>query len=139
MSDASQKFGTTINCMDGRAVLATILWMKDAYGLDYVDTIGEPGMDAYIQNMNEVERKWLKRKIEISIKNHGSRTISLVGHEDCAGNPVTKAEHLSDIAKGVVEVKKIVGEIDPTLNVETVGLWSQATPNQVGWSIERID
>jgi Putative carbonic anhydrase len=33
------KFGTAINCMDGRVQEPVINWMKVRYGLDYVDMI----------------------------------------------------------------------------------------------------
>lgn len=38
-------FGTALNCIDGRTQIPIINWMKENFGLDYVDLITEPGMD----------------------------------------------------------------------------------------------
>lgn len=138
MSQGNHKFCTTVNCMDGRAVEATINWMKVQYDLDYVDTISEPGMDGFISKMNDEQKAWLKRKLEISIKNHGSRTVSFVGHDDCAGNPVLQEEHLAHIAKGVAIVTALVHEIDATLEVAVFGLWAFPSNNTPEWTIEKV-
>ena len=37
------KFGTAINCIDGRAQEPLIAWFKSEHGLDYVDLITEAG------------------------------------------------------------------------------------------------
>ncbi len=125
--------------MDGRAVEATVAWMKEEYHLDFVDAITEPGLDAYLGKVDAAQRAWLKRKIEISVVNHGSRTVSVVGHDDCAGNPVSIEEHKGDILRGVRLARELVGEIDPALTVEVFGLWSHATVDPKVWVVERVD
>ena len=124
--------------MDGRAVEATIKWMKEEYNLDFIDTITEPGMDAYELNMTDEERSWLKRKLEISIKNHGSRIISVVGHDDCAGNPVNSEEHRKCIVGDIEATEALVNEIDPLLSVEIVGLWCHTTEDPKVWVVEKV-
>ncbi len=42
---AHGKFGTVINCMDGRVQDPVAHWLREAYHLDYVDAITEPGAD----------------------------------------------------------------------------------------------
>ncbi len=138
MSHPDLKFGTTINCMDGRSVGATIEWMKETYGLDFIDSITEPGMDAFELNMTEEQRSWLKRKLEISIKNHGSRVVSVVGHDDCAGNPVDSDAHRTCITGDVEATKTLVHEIDPELSVEVVGQWSHASEDPKVWMVEKV-
>lgn len=54
MSQGNKKFGTAVNCMDGRAIEATINWMEKEYSLDFVDNITEPGMDGL---MEKIDRK----------------------------------------------------------------------------------
>lgn len=138
MPHSDHKFGTTINCMDGRSVGATIEWMKATYKLDFIDSITEPGMDAYELNMTDEQRSWLKRKLEISIKNHGSRIISVVGHDDCAGNPVDSDTHRTCIVGDVETTKALVHEIDSELTIEVVGLWSHATEDPKIWTVEKV-
>ena len=36
-------FATAINCMDGRTQLPINQWMRNRYGVAYVDTVTEPG------------------------------------------------------------------------------------------------
>jgi hypothetical protein len=43
---SSGRFAAAINCMDGRAQLPVIEWLKRECGVDYVDTITEPGPDS---------------------------------------------------------------------------------------------
>lgn len=40
-----KRFGTALNCIDGRAQILVISWVKESFGVDYVDMIIEPGMD----------------------------------------------------------------------------------------------
>lgn len=59
----------------------------------------------------------IKSKVEISVNAHGSKIIVIAGHFDCAGNPVSKQEHLLQIRKAlkVIQgwklngVQKIIG------------------------------
>ncbi len=138
MSVGNFKFGTTVNCMDGRSIEYTIAWMKASYHLDYVDAITEPGMDAYELGLTDEKRAWLKRKLEISIQNHGSRVISIVGHEDCAGNPVTKETHIDDIHHGISLLQELIKEIDPSIDVIVLGLWAFPENGSPRWTIEKV-
>lgn len=138
MTHANLTFGTTINCMDGRSLEATVVWMKAKYRLDFIDSITEPGMDAFELNMTPEQRAWLKRKLEISIKNHGSRTVSVVGHNDCAGNPIDHDAHFVCISGDVETTKKLIQEIDPTLDVAVVGLWAHETENPKVWTVDEV-
>lgn len=131
-------FATALNCMDGRSVFSTIEFMKKKYNVDFVDTITEPGMDARILQMTGEERAWLKRKAEISVKHHGSRTVAVVGHADCAGNPVEKERHAEHIHASVEVTKKILEEIDPALSVLVIGLWAEESGENNEWSIEEV-
>ena len=138
MSQGNKKFGTALNCMDGRAIEATIAWMEDEFALDFVDNITEPGMDGLMEKMSEDERAYLKRKLGISINNHGSRVVAVAGHDDCAGNPVTKDEHATCIAHDIDTVKAIVAELTPE-PVEVIGLW--IFPGETDahlWGVERV-
>jgi hypothetical protein len=99
------KFGTAINCMDGRAQLPVINWMRAQYGLDYVDMITEAGADKVVATGTFNQLEAVKTKVLISVEKHGSRIIVIIGHDDCAGNPVTPEEHKTHLLKAVEKIR----------------------------------
>jgi hypothetical protein len=98
------KFGTAINCMDGRVQLPLIDWMKGQFSLDYVDMITEPGADKVMAAGTFNQNEALKTKALISVEKHGSRVIVIAGHDDCAGNPVSQEEHKAHLLKAVDKI-----------------------------------
>jgi len=123
------KFGTAINCMDGRAQLPVINWMKSRYALDFVDMITEPGPDKMLTQGNPVQVESIKSRVLISVNAHGSQTVLIIGHHDCAGNPVSKDEHIRQVKECVkvlqswkLPVKNIVGVwISDNWTLEIIG------------------
>lgn len=109
------KFATAINCMDGRTQLPVNEWVKKEYGVDYVDTITEPGPIRILADNKDVGS--IKRRVLISVNKHGSKNVAIVGHHDCAGNPVDKATQLSHLENSVMTVRSW------GLGVNVVGLW----------------
>jgi hypothetical protein len=111
--------------MDGRIQTPVFDWLKENHNADYVDTITEPGVDKLFSDMSKVEE--LKSKALISVNKHGSKTILVSGHHDCAGNPVSKDEHISQIknAVSVIESWK--------LPVSVIGVWVNED-----WRIEPV-
>jgi len=102
MSSESARFGTAINCMDGRTQIPVIEWMRKRYRVSYVDMITEPGVDAVLAENDDTRTiESIKRKVRISNEKHGSRLIAVVGHYDCAGNPVDMHTHLAQIQSAV--------------------------------------
>ena len=123
------KFGTIINCMDGRTQLPVFEWVIENYDIDYPDTITEAGPVKIIaENKNKVLIDAIKYRIDISVNKHGSRHIFLVAHYDCAGNPVKKAEQLKQLKKAIKRIKKWKFEVD-----EIVGLWVGKN-----WKVKRV-
>lgn len=118
------KFGTLINCIDGRTQLPAIRWIKENYSLDFVDNITEPGPDKLV---SEEKIELLKPKIDISIKLHGSNLVVVSGHHGCAGNPISKEEHLSQIRKSIAVIKSL------KLPVEVIGIWINDK-----WEVETV-
>ena len=124
----SVTFGTVVNCMDGRTQLPVNEWMKKTYGVDYVDTITEPGADKAITEGPEWQVASVKARVLISVNAHGSNIVAIVGHHDCAGNPISKSEHIDMTMKAVEIVAswncgaKIIGLwVDKNWQVEVVG------------------
>ncbi len=125
----SGKFGTVINCMDGRTQLPMINWMKNKYGLDYVDMITEPGPDRLLSEALPEHVKSIKSRVEISVNAHGSKIIAMVSHHDCAGNPVSKEEHLRQLKDCLKLIKSWKFPVN-----SIIGLWINDQ-----WAVEPIE
>lgn len=110
------KFATCLNCIDGRVQIPVINWITNNYEIDYVDMVTEEGMDGLLAD-NSFNPVHILRKLAISIGNHDSNTIFIVGHDDCAANPVDEDMHKDQIKKAVQRIKNY------TLSSEIIGLW----------------
>ena len=122
---AEGKFATSVSCIDGRVQLPLSKWIKENYSVDYVDTITEPGVDK--KTAESPDLQYLKEKVLISINAHKSSLIVVSGHHDCAGNPVSYDEHISQIKKGVEVITswntgaKVIGTwVDENWNIQPV-------------------
>lgn len=118
---AEGRFATSVSCIDGRIQIPLINWIKGNYPVDYVDTITEPGVDKKITDNSDLDS--IKNKIKISINAHKSSLIVVSGHYDCARNPVSDAEHISQIKKGV----EIISSWD--LSAKVIGVWVDGSWN----------
>jgi len=99
------RFGTAINCIDGRTQEPVIDFMKQKYNIDGVDMVTFPGVDGVISNReNSNKMAIIRNAVSISIEKHLSGIIAIVGHFDCAGNPGNREHHYADIQKTVNEV-----------------------------------
>jgi hypothetical protein len=110
-------FGTAINCIDGRVQEPVARWLKDRYGVDFVDTVTAPGCDKLVSD----EGTRLEEVIEdvlVSVRAHGSRIVALAGHHDCAGNPVGRDKHIEQIKQDVAVIRSREG-----MPADVVGLW----------------
>ncbi len=111
-------FGTAVNCMDGRTQLPVIEYLKNRFGVEYVDMITEPGpvlLLAHRRKMRLVNN--VIASLDISVHRHGSRVIAVVAHEDCAGNPEPKDVQLKQLQRAVEFVEFSYPD------TEVIGLW----------------
>jgi carbonic anhydrase len=99
------KFATAINCMDGRVQVPVINWLKENLGVDYVDMITEPGPDKLLAEGDTRALNSIKARVLISVNKHGSDTILVAAHDDCAGNPVSRAQHETDVRRSVIRIQ----------------------------------
>ena len=112
------KFCTAVNCMDGRVQIPVVNYLKERFGVEYVDMITEPGPNGILaaQEKSALVQSVLDR-IDISVNKHGSKHIAVIGHHDCAGNPVDKNRQERDTRKAVEFLQgKFAG-------IEVIGLW----------------
>ena len=124
---ARHTFATAINCIDGRVQAPVTEWMKANLNVEFVDMVTEPGADKAVAEGYLQLREALRTKVMVSVNAHGSRTVAVVAHHDCAGNPVSKEEHVRMVLKGVETVK---GWNAP---VRVIGLWVNEQ-----WQAEKI-
>jgi carbonic anhydrase len=122
---AKGKFATSVSCMDGRIQIPLTNWIKENFSVDYVDTITEPGIDKQVADNTDLES--IKTKVGISINKHESKLIVVSGHYDCAGNPVSNEEHITQIKKGIEVISSW------NLGVKVVGVWVDDT-----WKINTV-
>lgn len=95
-------FATAINCMDGRTQLPVIQYMKETCRVDYVDTITEPGPDGILGDQTDMDLvESIRRRLDISVKAHGSKYVAIIAHHDCAGNPAEPKVHLEQVERAV--------------------------------------
>ncbi|MGI6139500.1 MAG: carbonic anhydrase [Candidatus Hydrogenedentales bacterium] len=87
---AKKTFACVINCMDGRTQEPVIQYLKEKLGVTYIDSVTEPGPALHLAEQNSPWVENIKACCDVSVMKHKSRTIALVGHHDCAGNPVPK-------------------------------------------------
>ncbi len=122
---AEGKFATSISCMDGRIQIPINEWIKNNHSADFVDTITEPGVEKKISESIDLEK--IKAKAEISIFKHNSDLIVISAHHDCAGNPVSKEDHISQVRKSmeIIESWKLPAKV--------LGVWVNDQ-----WEIEQV-
>lgn len=96
-------FCTAINCMDGRVQLPVINYLMERFGAEYVDSITEPGpVKIMAEQTDQSLLNSIFKRVSISIDKHGSQTIAICAHTDCAGNPVddqTQKDQLNKATK----------------------------------------
>jgi len=111
-------FSTALNCMDGRVQLPVNNYLQKRFNSEYVDTVTEAGINKALAEFEHNSKvKAILDRVRISVEIHKSNGITIAGHHDCAGNPVTKEEQVKQIKKGV---KFLKGKYS---NIEIIGLW----------------
>lgn len=92
--------------MDGRVQLPIIHWMKENYGVEYIDMITEAGPNRVLLQGSSNQLDEIKNKVLVSTEKHDSKVIAIAGHHDCAGNPVDRSQKEKEIKRSVELVEK---------------------------------
>lgn len=125
---ANKTFATTINCMDGRVQLPVIEYLMKELGADYIDSITEPGPIKILSENKAVSTiESIRKRVSVSVEKHLSRSIAIIGHHDCGGNPAEREEQIEQINESCSLVQKW----QP--NVQVYGLWVDEN-----WTVHRI-
>ena len=111
-------FCTAINCMDGRVQLPVINYLRKRCGVKNVDSVTDPGPVAILADeTNFAGIGSIMDRVRISVHHHESRSIAVIGHHDCAGNPVEKEIQTQQTRAAMRLVKARFPEC------EVFGLW----------------
>jgi len=113
-----RKFAAVINCIDGRVQLPVLEYLKEKYGVDYVDNITEPApVKVLAEHTNKERVESIRARLTISTEKHGTRHLGIIAHHDCAGNPVDKETQLRQLRKSIETIRswRFKGAV--------VGLW----------------
>ncbi|HIG99321.1 MAG TPA: hypothetical protein HA258_01960 [Thermoplasmata archaeon] len=125
---STKKFVTAINCMDGRVQIPVIDWMKKHFTADFVDMITEPGPNKILaENIERTVIESLKKRVEISVVKHASIQIAVVGHFDCAGNPVDEENQLQQLKDATLTIQSW------GFKIPVIGLWVDDQ-----WTVHKI-
>ncbi len=124
MPDSRQRendmqFCTAINCMDGRIQLPVIRYLQRYFNAEYVDTITEPGPNRILadEKADMSIRQNILDRVTISIERHASVGMAIVGHYDCAGNPVPEATQIAQIKQAMQFLRQQFEDM------AVIGLW----------------
>jgi hypothetical protein len=111
-------FATVLNCMDGRVQRPVGEYLLRRFGVDCVDSITEAGLVRFLADAPDApETISALEKVRISMGQHGSSQIAVVGHVDCAGNPVDDETHLDQVRRARAFLKSRFPAC------EVLGLW----------------
>jgi len=121
-------FSTAINCMDGRVQITVNNYIRENFSVDFIDTITLAGPCKIIAEQNHkniIEN--IKFRMDISISNHLSNTVFIVGHTDCAAVEETDESQKQLILQAVAVIKSW------DLDVKVYGLWVDES-----WTVQQI-
>jgi hypothetical protein len=109
--DQIMKFGTAINCMDGRVQLPVLEYLKKNFDLDFIDTANEAGpLKILTERTDKCRLLSLKERITFSVDARDSRIIAVAGHHDCLGNPAPREKQQDQIGQVLEYLRKAYGE-----------------------------
>lgn len=95
------RFGTAINCMDGRVQAPVAYWLKVNFGVMYVDAITEAGpVKAISEGAKDIVAS-IQSRLQVSLQAHSSEVVAVIGHQDCAANPADRDQQCKQIQKSV--------------------------------------
>lgn len=118
----TETFAAALTCIDGRTHGPIVSWIREHSGVDHVDLITQPGMDAVLGTCPEAQCAELRSRLGVSIDAHGSQVVAVVGHDGCAANRVPPDQHRVQVREAV---QKVAEWVSGTTGQETevVGLW----------------
>jgi hypothetical protein len=104
--------------MDGRVQIPVITFLQQRFKAEHVDSITEPGPIRILADQDDPDRiQSILDRLKISLEGHGSKSVAVVGHGDCAGNPVGREEQMEQMERSLQFLR---GRFE---GIEMIGLW----------------
>ena len=124
-------FCTAINCIDGRVQQPATAFLKERFNVDHVDMITEAGPNRILGKLTDYSLlQSVIDRLRLSLGQHHSVGIAIVGHYDCSGNPAGKEEQTADT---IATVKRIRHYCSQYKDIPIIGLWIDEN-----WSVSEI-
>lgn len=117
MGSDAETFAAAVTCIDGRTHEPLTRWVRERFGVDHVDLITRPGVDATLSDCSGGLCEGIREHLAVSATAHASQVVAIAGHDDCAGNPVPADEHRRQIADAVGQVRGW------DLGMDVIGVW----------------
>lgn len=122
------KFCTAVTCMDGRIQLPVINYLQKRFKVKYVDVITEAAINLVLAKQEESQIiDAVMDRIRISVENHKSNSLAVVGHYDCAKNPASEEIQFKHTQEAINFIKTKFN------NLEIIGLWVDES-----WKVKEI-
>jgi len=116
------------NLLDERTQMPLNKYLSRELDVDYVDTITEVGPVRIIAEQQDSHAvQSIFNRVDISIGKHDSKSIALVAHHDCVGNPVSQDEQLKQLKTTTEWLTRKYPD------VQVLGLWIDST-----WTVTRV-
>ncbi len=115
--------------MDGRIQLPVISFLQERFNAEFVDTITEAGPNLILaEQKNQTQIQSIFERLKISINNHRSIGIAVVGHHDCAGNPAPKKKQINHLHQSVQLIQ------EQFKHIEVISVWVDEN-----WNVQEIE
>lgn len=134
MSHSELHFGTMVNCIDGRTQKPVRDWMKKELHVEFVDAVNVAGPTNAITKGSKEIIDHLKEEVIISVEGHKSENVVIIAHQDCAKNPISDNDQISEL-KEACDIVSLQWGIPGKTNI--VGLWLTKISDS-DWVVERL-
>jgi hypothetical protein len=122
-------FCTAINCLDGRVQEPVVAFLKNHFGVKYVDMITEAGPVQYLADGQQGQTAVsILQRVELTITRHNPLGIAVIAHYDCLGNPVSEEIQRRQLRRA----KEFLRGKFPLEKIET--FWVDS-----GWQVNIVD
>ena len=102
------RFAVAITCIDGRIHHAVQDGLRRRLEVHFLDVVTLPGPDLVLaETPHEAPSVW--DAVQVSLDKHAAERVVLVGHTDCAANPVSPATHRAQIGQAVATLRARLG------------------------------